>query len=58
RNSKVAVRAGINNKMSGQITVKTSSSEYLALALTAVIPSLISDCKKLWPGDVEKYATY
>nr|GEY34484.1 RNA-directed DNA polymerase, eukaryota [Tanacetum cinerariifolium] len=53
RNSKVAVRTGINNKMSGQITVKTSSSKYLALALTAVIPWLISGCKKLWPGDME-----
>ncbi|PWA80188.1 AIG1-like protein [Artemisia annua] len=58
RNSKVAVRAGINNKMSGQITVKTSSSEHLALALTAVIPSLISAYKKLWPGDAEKYSAY
>nr|GEY31390.1 RNA-directed DNA polymerase, eukaryota, reverse transcriptase zinc-binding domain protein [Tanacetum cinerariifolium] len=58
RNSKVAVRTGINNKMSGQITVKTSSSKYLALALTAVIPWLISGCKKLWPGDMEKYTAY
>ncbi|KAJ9543041.1 hypothetical protein OSB04_022748 [Centaurea solstitialis] len=39
RNSKVAVRAGINNKMSGQVTVKTSSSEHLSLALAAVLPS-------------------
>nr|GEY92357.1 translocase of chloroplast 159, chloroplastic [Tanacetum cinerariifolium] len=58
RNSKVAVRAGINNKMSRQITVKTSNSEYLVLALTAVIPSLISAYKKLWPDDVEKYDAY
>nr|GEU94917.1 translocase of chloroplast 159, chloroplastic [Tanacetum cinerariifolium] len=58
RNSKMAVRAGINNKMSGQITVKTSSSEHLALALTAVIPSLISAYKKLWPSDAEKYSAY
>nr|GEV87950.1 translocase of chloroplast 159, chloroplastic [Tanacetum cinerariifolium] len=58
RNSKVAVRAGINNKMSDQITVKTSSSVHLALALTAVIPSLISAYKKLWPSDAEKYSAY
>nr|GEU94916.1 protein FAR-RED impaired response 1-like [Tanacetum cinerariifolium] len=31
RNSKVAVRAGINNKMTGLITIKTSSSEHLLL---------------------------
>ncbi|KAG6383558.1 hypothetical protein SASPL_156687 [Salvia splendens] len=37
RNSKVAVRAGINNKLSGQITVRTSSSDHLSLALAAVI---------------------
>lgn len=58
RNSKVAVRAGINNKMSGQITVKTSSSEHLSLALVAIIPSLISAYKKLWPGAGEKYSAY
>nr|XP_043638063.1 translocase of chloroplast 159, chloroplastic [Erigeron canadensis] len=58
RNSKVAVRAGINNKMSGQITIKTSSSEHLSLALAAVIPSLISAYKKLWPGTGDKYSAY
>ncbi|KAK9067689.1 hypothetical protein SSX86_011800 [Deinandra increscens subsp. villosa] len=60
RNSKVAVRAGINNKMSGQITVKTSSSEYLSLALAAVIPSVISAYKKLRSGadDGDKYSPY
>lgn len=58
RNSKVAVRAGINNKMSGQITVKTSSSEHLAIALAAVIPSVISAYKKLWAGAGEKYSAY
>ncbi|XP_071716288.1 translocase of chloroplast 101, chloroplastic-like [Rutidosis leptorrhynchoides] len=58
RNSKVAVRAGINNKMSGQITVKTSSSEHLVLALVAVVPSVISAYKKLWGGAGEKYSGY
>ncbi|KAI3500958.1 hypothetical protein L1887_36787 [Cichorium endivia] len=50
RNSKVAVWAGINNKMSDQITVKTSSLEHLSHALVAVIPSLISAYKKMWTG--------
>ncbi|XP_071741348.1 translocase of chloroplast 159, chloroplastic-like [Rutidosis leptorrhynchoides] len=58
RNSKVAIRAGINNKMSGQISVKTSSSEHLVLALAAVIPSVISAYKKLWVDAGDKYSAY
>ncbi|PIN06682.1 Small monomeric GTPase [Handroanthus impetiginosus] len=58
RNSKVAVRAGINNKLSGQVTVKTSSSEHLSLALAAVIPTALSIYRKLWPGAAEKYSIY
>ncbi|KVH94474.1 translocase of chloroplast 159, chloroplastic [Cynara cardunculus var. scolymus] len=58
RNSKVAVRAGINNKMSGQITVKTSSSEHLSLALAAVLPSVISAYKKFWSSYGEKNSAY
>ncbi|GFQ05708.1 translocase of chloroplast 159 chloroplastic [Phtheirospermum japonicum] len=57
-NSKVGVRAGINNKLSGQISVKTSSSENLALALAAVVPAVISVYKKLWPGADETYSIY
>ncbi|CAI9104919.1 OLC1v1003711C1 [Oldenlandia corymbosa var. corymbosa] len=59
RNSKIAVRAGINNKMSGQITVRTSNSDNLSLALAALIPTAISIYKKLWPGAVtDKYSLY
>ncbi|KAK6120214.1 hypothetical protein DH2020_046120 [Rehmannia glutinosa] len=58
RNSKVAVRAGINNKMSGQITVRTSSSEHLSLALAAVIPTALSIYHKLFPAAGEKYSIY
>ncbi|KAL3648016.1 hypothetical protein CASFOL_008984 [Castilleja foliolosa] len=58
RNSKVAVRAGLNNKMSGQITVRTSSSEHLSLALAAVIPTVLSVYKKLFPSASEKYSIY
>lgn len=59
RNSKVAVRAGINNKLSGQITVRTSSSDHLSLALAAVIPTVLSIYKKLYPGGAsEKYSIY
>ncbi|CAA2969222.1 translocase of chloroplast 159, chloroplastic-like [Olea europaea subsp. europaea] len=58
RNSKVAVRAGINNKLSGQITVRTSNSENLSLALAAIIPTAISIYRKLWPGFADKYSIY
>ncbi|KAL2510555.1 Translocase of chloroplast [Abeliophyllum distichum] len=58
RNSKVAVRAGINNKLSGQITVRTSNSENLSLALAAIIPTAISIYRKLWPGVGDKYSIY
>ncbi|KAL8548622.1 hypothetical protein ACS0TY_007782 [Phlomoides rotata] len=58
RNSKVAVRAGINNKLSGQVTVRTSSSEHLSLALTAVLPVALSIYKKLYPGAGEKFSIY
>ncbi|KAL9168496.1 hypothetical protein ABFS82_04G019200 [Erythranthe guttata] len=58
RNSKVAVRAGINNKLSGQITVRTSSSEHLSLALTAIIPTVLSVYKKFFAGGGEKYPIY
>ncbi|CAN4091441.1 unnamed protein product [Withania somnifera] len=58
RNSKVAVRAGINNKLSGQVTVRTSSSDHLSLALTAIVPTAIAIYRKLWPDAGEKYSIY
>ncbi|KAE9460499.1 hypothetical protein C3L33_07608, partial [Rhododendron williamsianum] len=61
RGSKVALRAGINNKMSGQITVRTSSSEHLGIALAAVIPVASAIYKKIWPaagGGGESYSIY
>lgn len=58
RGSKVAVRAGINNKLSGQVTVRASSSEHLSLALAAIIPTVISVYKKLCPGVGEKHLMY
>ncbi|XP_010097304.2 translocase of chloroplast 159, chloroplastic [Morus notabilis] len=64
RNYKMAVRAGLNNKLSGQISVRTSSSEQLQIALlqnalVALLPIVGSICKILWPGPaVEKYSLY
>ncbi|KAI0510366.1 hypothetical protein KFK09_010967 [Dendrobium nobile] len=42
RNSKMAVRVGLNNKLTGQITVRTSTSEQLQIALAGIIPLAIS----------------
>lgn len=59
RGSKVSVRAGINNKRSGQVTVRTSSSEHLSLALAAILPTAMSIYRKFWPGAaVDKYSMY
>ncbi|XP_057483927.1 translocase of chloroplast 159, chloroplastic [Actinidia eriantha] len=56
--SKVALRAGINNKLSGQMTVKTSSSEHLSLALAAIIPVANAIYKKIWPAAGDNYSIY
>uniref|UniRef100_A0A5B7BSH3 AIG1-type G domain-containing protein n=1 Tax=Davidia involucrata TaxID=16924 RepID=A0A5B7BSH3_DAVIN len=58
RSSKVALRAGINNKLSGQITVRTSSSEQLSLALAGIIPIAMTIYKKIWPAVGENYSIY
>ncbi|ONK62964.1 uncharacterized protein A4U43_C07F9950 [Asparagus officinalis] len=53
RNSKVAVRVGLNNKRSGQITIRTSSSDHLQLALVGIIPVALSVFRNIWPGESE-----
>ncbi|KAF8015091.1 hypothetical protein BT93_H0784 [Corymbia citriodora subsp. variegata] len=58
RSSKIAVRAGINNKLSGQITVRTSSSEQLQLALVGILPIVTAIYKSLRPGVSETYSLY
>ncbi|ESQ37915.1 hypothetical protein EUTSA_v10028361mg [Eutrema salsugineum] len=59
RHSKIALRAGLNNKMSGQITVRTSSSDQLQIALTAILPIVMSIYKSLRPeGANDKYNMY
>lgn len=58
RSYKVAVRAGLNNKLSGQITVRTSSSDQLQLALVGILPIVRSIYKILWPGASENYSVY
>lgn len=59
RNSKIALRAGLNNKMSGQITVRTSSSDQLQIALTAILPIAMSIYKSIRPEATnDKYSMY
>lgn len=54
-NYKVAVEAGINNKLSGRIGIHTSRSEHLFLALAGTLA--ISMYKKLYPGAGENKST-
>ncbi|XP_052198322.1 translocase of chloroplast 159, chloroplastic [Diospyros lotus] len=58
RSSKVAVRAGINNKLSGQVTVRSSSSEHLAIALAGIIPIISSIYRKISPAAGDNYSIY
>ncbi|CAL9130279.1 unnamed protein product [Musa textilis] len=55
RNSKMAVRVGLNNKRTGQITVRTSASEQLQLALVGIIPIAISIFRSMKPGESFQY---
>ncbi|KAA0044369.1 translocase of chloroplast 159 [Cucumis melo var. makuwa] len=58
RSYKMAVRAGINNKLSGQISVRTSSSDQLQIALIALLPVARAIYNSLRPGVAENYSTY
>ncbi|XP_072966475.1 translocase of chloroplast 101, chloroplastic-like [Typha angustifolia] len=42
RSAKMAVHIGLNNKQSGQITVRTSTSEQLQIALVGILPIVMS----------------
>ncbi|KAK7359128.1 hypothetical protein VNO77_01074 [Canavalia gladiata] len=58
RSYKMSVRAGLNNKLSGQITVRTSSSDQLQIALLAILPIARAVYKNFWPGASENYSIY
>ncbi|GLT99126.1 hypothetical protein SLE2022_165900 [Rubroshorea leprosula] len=58
RSSKMAVRVGLNNKQSGQITFKVSSAEHLQIALSAILPVAISIFRNMYPGTAAKGSTY
>lgn len=56
--TKMAVRVGLNNKLSGQISVKTSTSDSLQLALVGLVPIAVSIYRSLKPSGSENYSLY
>ncbi|KAF3793853.1 Translocase of chloroplast 159 [Nymphaea thermarum] len=51
RGTKTSVRIGLNNKGSGQITVRTSSSEQLQIALIGLLPVAAAIFRSIVPGE-------
>ncbi|GJM94622.1 hypothetical protein PR202_ga11284 [Eleusine coracana subsp. coracana] len=51
RGSKMAVRLGLNNKLSGQITVRTSTSEQVQIALLGLVPIAASIYRSFRPSE-------
>ncbi|KAL6607822.1 hypothetical protein ACP70R_040885 [Stipagrostis hirtigluma subsp. patula] len=51
RGSKMAVRLGLNNKLSGQITVRTSTSEQVQIALLGLVPVAASIYRSFRPSE-------
>lgn len=49
RNSKIGVRAGLNSKKSGQITVRTSTSDQLQIAVLGLLPIARAIIMTLFP---------
>ncbi|KAK9161551.1 hypothetical protein Syun_007892 [Stephania yunnanensis] len=58
RSSKMSLRVGLNNKLSGQITVKTTSSEQLQLALVGLLPIAMAIYRSIFPAPSEGFSAY
>ncbi|KAL9256180.1 Translocase of chloroplast 159, chloroplastic-like protein [Drosera capensis] len=58
RASKMAVRLQLNNKKTGSITVRTSSSEHAQLALAGLIPIVAAIYRTFRPATDESYSLY
>ncbi|KAE8668045.1 hypothetical protein F3Y22_tig00112349pilonHSYRG00151 [Hibiscus syriacus] len=54
----MVVRVGLNKKQSGQISVKTSSSDQLHIALVSLIPIAASVIRMIYPGSDFKSNAY
>ncbi|KAL4642938.1 hypothetical protein ACB092_02G055800 [Castanea dentata] len=57
RGSQLAIRVGLNDKQSGQITVRISSSEQLQIALFGILPIAVSIFRSICPGFGAKNST-
>ncbi|RLN28493.1 hypothetical protein C2845_PM05G13110 [Panicum miliaceum] len=51
RGSKMALRLGLNNKLSGQITVRTSTSDQVQIALLGLVPVAASIYRSFRPTE-------
>ncbi|CAK9159718.1 unnamed protein product [Ilex paraguariensis] len=49
RSSKIAFRAGLNNKLSGQISIRTGSSDQLQIALVGLLPIAKTIFQSIFP---------
>ncbi|XWS14081.1 hypothetical protein CRYUN_Cryun36dG0092600 [Craigia yunnanensis] len=58
RSSSMAIRVGLNNKQSGQITLKVSSSEQLHIALASFLPIAASILRMIYPRSDLKSSAY
>ncbi|KAJ3702075.1 hypothetical protein LUZ61_005780 [Rhynchospora tenuis] len=54
--SKVALRVGLNNKLSGQVSVRTSTSDHFQIALLGLVPVIASIVRNLRGGGGESFA--
>ena len=50
RSSQMAIHVGLNDKRSGQITVRISSSDQLQIALFGILPIAVSIFRSICPG--------
>lgn len=57
RSSKLAIHVGLNNKRSGQITIKTSSSDQLQMALAVILPFAVPIIRSFFPGFAAQNST-
>ncbi|KAJ4750024.1 translocon at the outer envelope membrane of chloroplasts 159 [Rhynchospora pubera] len=54
--SKVALRVGLNNKLSGQISVRTSTSDHFQIAFLGLVPVIASIIRNIRGGGGESFA--
>ncbi|KAH0469482.1 hypothetical protein IEQ34_001040 [Dendrobium chrysotoxum] len=53
RNSKTALRVGLNNRCNGQISITTSNTEQVHIALLGLFSLVLSVCRSNWNGQTK-----